>query len=230
MQRQEKREGSGIYAFQSWGSALFMGRRGFWVLGIVAPVFFAVCVGVLASLRPDYSHVYNTISELGEAGSAMVQPASIVFILTGVMLMVFGYDLQRALERSDKRVWSGVLVMLYGFLDFVGSGVFPVDAGGASTTLVATIHVYATLIGELAAVGMPIWFLKDTEGVEGWETHRGFSKLIFWVSLPLVVFLGYCIVGHTPGVMDTPIGLAQRLLVGVFLVWIMTTAHRVREV
>lgn len=203
---------------------MFMGRRGFWVLGLIAPVFFTISVFVLALLRPGYSHVYNTISELGEVGSVNAQVASVVFILTGIMLVVFGYGLQRTLKRSDKQVWSGVLVMLYGLLDFVGSGIFPVDPGGASTTLIATIHVYATLFGELAAVGMPIWFLRDTEGVDGWEVHRRFSRLVFWVSMPLVVFLGYCIVGHTPGVLDTPIGLAQRLLVGVFLVWIMKTA------
>jgi len=206
-----------------------MGRRGFWVLGMVAPIFFTISVWVLALLRPGYSHVYNTISELGETGSINAQAASIVFIFTGIMLAIFGYELQRNLKRSDQRVWSGVLVMLYGILDFVGSGAFPVDAGGASTTLMATIHVYATLFGELAAVGMPICFLKDTEGVHGWENHRRFSRVVFWFSMPLVLFLGYCIVGHTTGVLDTPIGLAQRLLVGVFLVWVMKTAYSMRR-
>jgi hypothetical protein len=119
--------------------------------------------------------------------------------------------------------------MLYGLLDFVGSGVFPVEAGGAATSLVSTIHVYATLMGEFAAVGMPIWFLNDTEGAGGGDIHRRFSRVVFWLSLPLIVFLGYCIMGHTPGVVDTPIGLAQRLLVGLFLVWIMVTANRLKE-
>jgi len=196
---------------------------------MVAPVFFTISVFVLAAMSPGYSHVYNTISELGEAGSVNAQAASIVFILTGVMLGLFGYELQQTLKRSDKRVWSGVLVMFYGILDFVGSGVFPVDTGGASTTLIATIHVYATLFGELTAVGMPIWFLRDTDGVDGWDVHRRFSGVVFWVSMPLVVFLGYCIVGHTPGIFDTPIGIAQRLLVGVFLVWIMKTGFSMRK-
>ena len=119
--------------------------------------------------------------------------------------------------------------MIYGILDYVGSGFFPVDFGGASTSLAATIHVYATLVGEFAAVGMPIWFLKDTEGVDGWDEHRRFSRVVFWVSVPLVAFLGYCIVGHTPGVFDTPIGVAQRLLVGIFLLWILVLAYRLRD-
>ncbi len=210
------------------GVGFIMRRGGFWFLGIVGPVFFVLSVAVLGMLKPGYSHIYNTISELGEAGPT-AQAASMVFIATGIMITLFGFGLQCELSRVEKRVWSGVLVILYGVLDFIGSGVFPVDPGGASTSLVATIHVYATLVGELAAVGMPIWFIKDTEGASEWETHRWFSKAVFWVSLPLLVFLGYCILSHTPGIFDTPIGLAQRLLVGLFLTWISVTAHRLRN-
>jgi hypothetical membrane protein len=204
-------------------------RRGISTLGIIAPVFFALSVIVLGAIKPDYSHVYHTMSELGETGAVTAQAASIVFMVSGLMITVFGYAVQSELRRDDKRVWTGVMIMLFGLLDFVGSGVFPVDVGGASVSVVATVHVYATLLGELAAVGMPIWFLRDTEAVEGWEAHRRFSMLVFWASMPLVAFLGYCIVGHTPGLMDAPLGLAQRLLVGLFLVWIMKTAYSMRN-
>ncbi|MCJ7731167.1 DUF998 domain-containing protein [Candidatus Bathyarchaeota archaeon] len=206
-----------------------MVRRGFWLLGLSAPVLFALAVAMLGYLKPGYSHIYHTMSELGEAGSVTTQPAALVFTVTGIMITVFGYNLHRTLMRDDKMVWSGILVMLYGLLDFVGSGVFPVDAGGSTASLVSTIHVYATLLGEFAAVGMPIWFLRDTEGAEDWVPHRGFSKIAFWVSLPLIGFLGYCILGHTPGQMDTPIGLAQRLLVGLFLSWIMAIAYSLMQ-
>ena len=95
-------DGSWIYAFQSWGCALFMRRQVFWVLGLVAPVFFAVSVGILASLRPGYSHVYNTISELGEAGSVTGFPAAWVFIVTEVMITGFGYGLHQVLLRMER--------------------------------------------------------------------------------------------------------------------------------
>ncbi len=154
-----------------------MRRKSLWIFGIIAPVFFVLSVFLLALLNPRYSHIYHTISELGEIGAVTAQPASIMFVVTGGMLMVFGYDLQETLHRQDKRVWCGILVILYGFFDFVGSGIFPVDAGGASTTLVATVHVYTTLIGELAVLGIPIWFLKDTEGGFGWDELRKFSRV-----------------------------------------------------
>ena len=65
-----------------------MARRGFWTLGFVAPIFFAGAVILLGALKPSYSHVYNTISELGEAGSVTAQSASLVFIITGIMITV----------------------------------------------------------------------------------------------------------------------------------------------
>jgi hypothetical membrane protein len=202
-----------------------MDRRLYWIMGATAPIFFTVAVVVLGVLKPGYSYIYNTISELGETGSAVATPAALVFVITGIMITVFGYGLQMKLRGKDHVSMTGILVMLYGVLDFMGSGIFPVDAGGAASTLVSTIHVNATLIGELAALGMSIWFLKDTEGDYDWERLRRFSEIVFGVSLPLVVFLGYCILGHTPGQIDTPIGLAQRLLVGLFLLWIMVTAY-----
>lgn len=204
-------------------------RREIYTLGIVAPVFFALSVIILGAIKPEYSHIYHTMSELGETGAVTAQPAALVFIISGLMIIGFGYAVQMGLRRDDKRVWTGVLIMLYGLLDFVGSGVFPVEAGGTADTMVSTVHVYATLFGELAALGMPVWFYKDTAGFPEWEKHRVFSKNVFYVSMPLMGFLVYCITGHTPGVMDTPIGLAQRLLVGLFLFWILVTGIRFRN-
>lgn len=204
-------------------------RREAYTLGIIAPVFFALAVIILGAIKPEYSHIYHTMSELGETGAVTAQVAAFVFIVTGLMITIFGYAVQVRLRRDDKRVWTGIMIMLYGLLDFIGSGVFPVDAGGTANTLVSTIHVYATLFGELAALGMPVWFYKDTAGRPGWETHRGFSKAVFYLSMPLMLFLVYCITGHTPGQMDVPIGLAQRLIVGLFLAWILVTGLRFRN-
>ena len=201
-------------------------KKWVYALGVIAPVFFTLAVIVLGYLKPGYSHIYHTMSELGETGAATAQAASLVFIITGLMIIVFGVGVQLRLKREDRRVWTGVLIVLYGLLDFVGSGVFPVDAGGTADTLVSTIHVYATLFGELAALGMPVWFYKDTEGVSEWMDHRVFSKRVFYLSMPLMVFLTYCIVEHVPGTMTVPIGLAQRLIVGLFLGWIMATGLR----
>ena len=127
------------YTLFSVGDMVFgIARQGLWVLGIIAPVFFALAVSYLGSVQPGYSHVYQTISELGATGAITAQPAALVFTVTGAMITLFGFGLQMRLRREDRRVWTGILVILYGALDFMGSGLFPVEAGGSS--LHAGIH------------------------------------------------------------------------------------------
>ncbi len=180
-------------------------------------------------MSPGYSYVYHTISELGEAGAANTWVASAVFVITGLMLTVYGYGLHIKLQRDDKRVWSGVIVILYGLLDFVGSGLFPVDQGGAAATVTAGIHVTATVLGELAALAMPIAYLMDTEGMDKWTHLRRFSKTVTILSIPLSGFLVFAITENTPGIMDSPIGLAQRMIVGLLMIWTGYTAHGIYE-
>jgi hypothetical membrane protein len=118
--------------------------------------------------RPRYSHVYNVISELGETGSPTASAVSITFIVTGLMIVFFGIGLHSELSRGRRRVWMGAAVVLYGMLDFVGSGVFPCDPSGASVTSTAAIHANLTVLGELAALAAPFLFLWDTDGREEW--------------------------------------------------------------
>ena len=202
-----------------------MDRRLYSYIGITMPIGFMVAVVILGALTPGYSPVYHTISELGEVGAPYAGEASIVFTVTGLMIAFFGYGLHKRLPRGDTRALSGLCVMVYALTDFVGSGVFPVDPGGAANTVTASYHVTLTVIGELSALAMPAAFLMDTDNQPGWEGLRKYSKVILMLSIPASAFLVYTISGNVPGVLDTPIGLAQRVLVGLFLAWITGAAY-----
>jgi hypothetical membrane protein len=210
-------------------SVFFMDRRLYSYVGMAAPIVFTVSVMVLGAVTPGYSHVYHTISELGEVGAPYAGTASTVFIVCGLMIALFGYGLQQGIPRPDARVLSGLCVMVYGLFDFVGSGVFPVDAGGAADTVTASYHVTLTVLGELAALATPFMFLQDTENVLRWSRFKEFGKWIFRLSILASGFLVYAIGENSPGVIDAPIGLAQRILVGLFLAWIFVAAWNLRK-
>ncbi len=195
--------------------------------GVLAPPFFLAAVVYMSLSRPGYSQVYSVISELGEAGSPTAHTASAVFIVTGLMIVFFGHGLHLELSRDGRRVWTGAAVALYGLLDFVGSGVFPCDPGGASVSPTGAIHVHLTVLGELAALAAPLLFLRDTEGLEEWGGHRRLTVAAGAVFLAIAGFLQYTLPGHVPGEHDTPVGLAQRLLVAAYLTWIAATAANV---
>jgi hypothetical protein len=201
-----------------------MDKRLTW-LGIIGPTGFTVAVVVLSALTPGYSHIYNTISELGEVGAPFERVVSLVFIVTGVMLTFFGVLLHQEVKREGFVLSSGVLLIIYAVADFIGSGVFPVDPGGSVSTETGAIHVSLTVIGELSALAMPFLFLMETEDRKGWERMRKISKWIGVASIPATVFLVYTIERNIPGIPTTPIGLAQRIMVGIFLTWILTNAY-----
>jgi hypothetical protein len=194
--------------------------------GVLAPAFFFPAVVYISLSRPGYSHVYNVISELGETGSPTASAASITFIVTGLMIVFFGQGLHSELSRGSRRVYAGAAVALYGLMDFVGSGVFPCDPGGASVTPTAAVHANLTVLGELAALAAPFLFLRDTEGREEWGGHRCLTLAAGAVFLALAGFLQYTLPGHVPGEHDTPVGLAQRFLVAAYLTWIAATGAK----
>lgn len=198
-------------------------------LGVIAPIGFTVAVIVLGALTPSYSHVYHTISELGEIGAPYGREASLVFIATGLMLVGFGYYLHWLVKKEDRLISSGSLLMVYAIADFIGSGVFPVDPGGSVSTDTAAIHVTVTVVGELAALLMPFIFLLETENHTGWDRLRTFSRITSVASIPAAAYLVYNIERNIPGVPNTPIGLAQRIMVGILLTWVTGTAIGVRN-
>lgn len=218
-----------IYAFQFTSTVFSMVRRLPVYLGLFAPIGFMLSVIVLGSLTPGYSSVYNTISELGETGAPYGGYASSLFVVTGLMLASFGLIFHIKLPKRESGLTSGICIILYALADFVGSGLFPVDPGGAVVTVTASYHVTLTVIGELAALAMPVLFLMETTGEQGWERMRKFSKIIVVLSIPTAAFLAYNIERNTPGVDNTPIGLAQRIMVGIFLTWITGAGLELRN-
>jgi hypothetical membrane protein len=83
-----------------------------------------------ASLRPDYSHISNTISELGETGALHAHLVAFGFFLpVGVIVLLALWLVHR--HRLDDRDTSLVLVALSGLgTGYVLAAFFPCDPGG----------------------------------------------------------------------------------------------------
>jgi hypothetical protein len=93
----------------------------FLVLG--ALLYLAVSVVLLAAARPDYSHVRDTISQLGESGAPRARRMSYgVFLPVGLALAFVSYAL---LSRS-----FDVALLAAGMaVGYLGAWLFPCDAG-----------------------------------------------------------------------------------------------------
>ncbi|MFY1825743.1 DUF998 domain-containing protein [Myxococcus fulvus] len=91
-------------------------------LGILPPFWFA-------RHRPGYSHLRNTLSELGETGApGAARVGWLGFAPAGLAILVFCALLHAYLTAQGEGGAGAVLLSLLGF-SYVGAAVFPCDAG-----------------------------------------------------------------------------------------------------
>jgi hypothetical membrane protein len=103
--------------------------RMFLLGGILGPAVFSLVTFISAMLRPGYSHLNNTISELGATGTEYANFMNYSgFIPTGLMFALFGVAFTKVLPTGRFVLAAGVLITLFGF-GMSAAGVFSCDAG-----------------------------------------------------------------------------------------------------
>lgn len=97
--------------------------------GIVGPVLFTTVTLICASLRPDYSHMQQFISELGATGTSNTELMNFAgFIPSGVFILLFGVSLMLLLPRSLLSLSGSTLIAIFG-IGMIIVGVFSCDVG-----------------------------------------------------------------------------------------------------
>src|SRR5437773_5490464 len=94
--------------------------------GIIAPLADVTLIAVFASLHPDYDHIRQFISELGETGRPFAGLVNAWFSVVSLLLVGFGAGLALALTNSAASR-AGVLLYLACATIGVIGGFFPCD-------------------------------------------------------------------------------------------------------
>jgi hypothetical membrane protein len=107
------------------------------MLALLTAAVAALVPAYFGRLKPGYSHLRNTISELGEAGSPIGSRVSYFgFVPIGLLLWLFLAVAAKAAPSSAIGPF-GVLAIVG--LGYVGGGIFRCDAGAPSTGSLSTI-------------------------------------------------------------------------------------------
>ena len=190
-----------------------MNRRiGF--LGVAAWAWFWAATAVFGALRPSYSHIANTISELGAVGTPHATAWNVLgFILPGLLFAIVGAAIARAAnpQPSLSRTFATILLVLSG-LAVAGEGVMPAemvngvaDAASSSTRghfISSLISAAAWAVGALLLAG-PMRRSANWRGLQ-----------IIGVALVVVALVSaFALRGILPD------GLAQRIGNAFFCVW-----------
>jgi len=191
--------------------------------GAAGPLLFSAVVIVSGTLRVDYSHIANFISELGATGTPHAGLMNYAgFVPAGAMLAAFGVALAKNLPRRRATILAVILVTLFG-VGVAVSGIASCDpgcpqSGGSVENLVhnriAPI-AFLCLIGGAAVLGIQF------RSVPAWRPLSIYSLVSSLVALCLLVALASSL--NTRELT----GLWQRLLLVVLFLWCAVVGLRV---
>jgi hypothetical membrane protein len=191
-----------------------MNSRRIGFLGIGAWVLFWSASVVLGAFRPSYSHVANTISELGAVGTPYATAWNVLgFIIPGALLAIVGAAIARAANTTPSlsRTLATALLVLSG-LAIAGQGVMPAEManGVADVTSASTRgHFISSLVSGAAWAVGALMLVGPMRRNPGWRGLHVVSVML--VVLALVA--AFALRGTLPD------GLAQRIGNGFFCIW-----------
>ncbi|MFN0129023.1 MAG: DUF998 domain-containing protein [Verrucomicrobiales bacterium] len=193
--------------------------------GVVAPVLDVLITIWLGALDPDYSHVRQYISELGESGRPYAAVFSVWSLLWGILFAGFALALGRGFG-GQKGSWLGPGAVLIMAASGMVVGFFPCDPGGTAQTVSGEVHLIAGgWIGMSAMVLTPFLTWVGMRRRAAW---RGYRTLTLAAGALLAIFAGWLVVCHDADAARSASapGLAQRLFTGILYVWVVVVAIR----
>jgi hypothetical membrane protein len=192
------------------------------VCGMVAPVLWVSAIIFCGSLRPEYSHFTQYISELGErGGSTEFIMRYAAFVPTGLMHMAFAAFLYVALKGSPFATFAAMLVAVNGIAR-IGAGMFPCEVGCALPRLLLSqkLHSLSAGIGFFALIGAAIlWGILFRR----YQSLRDLSVYSIISGCLALVFLALM---SRSAELRAGTGLYERLSTGVLSLWMLVFAAR----
>jgi hypothetical membrane protein len=188
--------------------------------GIVAPVLWVSALFYIGSLRPEYSHSRQYISELAARGTPtqhLMQVAG--FILPGLMVVAFG--LRIGLAAHTMRAGAGAGLLIVSGIARIVAGVFPLDP--CCAPMVSLSHRIHNAVGATYVLTMVVAVLIWCVVAE--RTFRTRAQWFRWYSLATCVgaiTLPWWLI--RAGIDPANVGLFQRASFGVLNLWVFVFA------
>jgi len=178
-------------------------RRGA-IAFVVGPVMFVLVMVVEQALRPGYSDLSNTISDLGVDingwSHSWMFTVSIIFL--GLLTLFSAYALTRVLGKPAQ---TGAILLSLSGVGSIGVGIFNEDAYLLPHSIFA--------LDAFIASGLALLFLAQVLASHWGPVYARFSRACGIVSLVALVFFIVSVGGSTYN------GLLERIVVAPGLLW-----------
>lgn len=193
-----------------------MNQRFLSLCGVIAPLLFVLMTFLGGALRPGYSHLSETISELFSPGSPNKPLLDALHTTYALLMTLFSIGVLQFVRSSGKAERAGIIgAWLYiaaGLISIATATVFPQDAWGSPSTFAGQMHINLTgvvgLFSMLAMLLLGAWFYRT-------RVSQGFG-IYSWITVAAVIPLtGLFLVN-----MGTPLmGLTERLTILPGFLW-----------
>ena len=191
--------------------------------GIVGPIWSTTLIIVQGVLHPGYSHVRLPISALAAWPLGWIQ--NLNFCVSGLFTILFVAGLNGAV-RPTPRGRTGAALLVIGGVALAMNGIFPwkmID--GVPTEPPA--HA-ASAIATFASTGIGlIVFSRRMDADLRWRGYAAYTRWSGMLVLVLFVIVGFFALDEGAPLHEWT-GLIQRILVAVWLVWMIVAARAVR--
>jgi len=185
--------------------------------GIIGPILYSIMVITLGLFRPNYNHITQIMSELGEVGA----PNAVImntagFILLGLLMIFFALGLHRGISEGEGSKIGPALVAVSGAF-LVLLGIFPCDPGCANESSVGIMHEVFAMMHGFAMIFAPLAIAQRLKKDSRWQGYLYYSLATGVVVAVLASLYGF-------NVFEPWKGALQRVLMGVPLLWVEVMA------
>ena len=190
--------------------------------GIAGPVLFAIVILVVGALRPDYSHVTQFISELGENGSAYSDLMNYFgFMCSAGLIMLFAIALLARVDRTTLSGLAAILIGLYAIGMFL-AGVYSCDSGCLvpEPSREQVLHNLVSFAAFLSLILATVLWGIDMRKDRAWQRFGNYSLVTAGLAVVLIVSM-IAAAGARAGA-----GMYQRLFLTTLFLWMAMFAYR----
>lgn len=186
---------------------------------IVGFAYFLVVVVALHFLRPDYNPIRRLVSEYAVGPYAFLMTSAFFGLTLGSLALIIG------LFQDLSRTWRSRIGLFFFGIWAAGiliAGIFPIGDKIVLNTSSGHIHYLASVSSFFSLVFATLLLSWHFNQDEKWSSfHR--PALILSV-LMLLALIGFFLSANT-----AYSGLSQRILIVIFLTWLLLTAVRLRH-
>lgn len=191
--------------------------------GVVSPLLYILVTIIGGELRPKYSHIKDTVSELFSPGSPNKKLLNRLILPYGVFNALFGVGMWLFVADSGFSSTLGVVasafIILMGLINLLTGLVFLQDPMGEPITFSGKMHIVFVSMLALMSIATPILFglwLNDASIASGFGVYSIITSIAIFVSgISTFVFAK----------LKMPVlGLVERITIAIFLQWSIVIA------